>query len=73
MKLHNWYTLGWGILVLLFIIWEAIGLYNRSDDLQPFTWFVRRIAGTWTSPMWYIVGGFLIWLIVHFLFVHPKH
>ncbi len=72
MKLHNWHTIGWVVIVLLFILWEIIGLANNADPHKPFTYFVRKVAGTWTSPMWYIVAGFLIWLIVHFLFVHER-
>ena len=53
---------------MLFILWEAIGLANHNDANQPFTFFVRRIAGSWTSPTWWLVGGFLLWLLVHFLF-----
>jgi hypothetical protein len=70
MKLHNWHSIGWVIIVLLFILWEVIGLANRADAHQPFTFFVRKIVGTWTSPLWFLALGFLLWLIVHFLFVH---
>ena len=70
--MHNWHTIGWVIIVLLFIAWEAIGLANRADANQPFASFVRKIVGTWRSPMWFLALGFLIWLIVHFLFVHDQ-
>lgn len=71
MRLHNWFALGWVLIVLQFIAWEAWGLANNADDKQPFTYFVRKIVGTWTSPVWYLALGFLVWLIVHFLLVHP--
>lgn len=70
MRLHAWYTIGWVIIVLEFLVWETIGLVNKADGKQPFTWFVRKLVGTWTSPLWWLVLGFLVWLIVHFLFVH---
>lgn len=70
MKAHNWHSIGWAVIVLLFVLWEIIGLANKADANQPFTYFVRKIAGTWTSPMWFLVAGFLAWLFVHFLFVH---
>lgn len=70
MKLHNWHTIGWVVIVVLFAAWEFIGLSNNQDERQPFTFFVRKIVGTWTSPLWFLALGFLLWLIVHFLFVH---
>lgn len=72
MSLRNWHTIGWVIIVLLFILWEVIGLANKADANQPFTYFVRKLAGNWTSPVWYLLLGFLLWLIVHFLFIRPK-
>lgn len=72
MRLHNWHTIGWVAIVLLFILWETIGLANKADANQPFTFFVRKIAGTWTSPMWWLIGAFCLWLIAHFLFA-PGH
>lgn len=72
MKLHSWHTIGWVIITLLFIAWEAIGLANNADQNQPFTYFVRKIVGSYTSPMWFLGLGFLCWLIVHFLFIHNR-
>lgn len=69
MKPFNWHTLGWVIIVVLFIAWEAIGLANRSDPYQPFTFFVRKILGSWTNPVWWLGLGFMLWMLVHFLFV----
>jgi hypothetical protein len=70
LKLHTLWTIGWGVIILEWLVWEIIALTDHSEETQPFTWYVRKIAGTWTSPMWYLVAGFLVWLIVHFLFVH---
>jgi hypothetical protein len=70
MRLHNWYALGWVVIVLEFIVWEAWALTNVTDDKQPFTWYVRRIVGTWTSPVWWLALGFILWMGVHFLLVH---
>lgn len=72
MKLHVWYTLGWVLIILAFVVWEAIGLANKADELQPFTFFARHILGDWTNPIWWLGLGFILWLGVHFLVVHNR-
>jgi hypothetical protein len=72
MKLHTLWSLGWLVIVLEFIAFEVYSLADRSDETQPFTWYVRKIAGNWTNPTWFLIAGFLVWLIVHFLFVHGR-
>jgi hypothetical protein len=69
--LHSWFAVGWIIIVLEWLTWEVIGITVHHGGIQPFTFYVRKIAGTWTSPMWFLTLGFLVWLIVHFLFIHP--
>ena len=70
MKFHSLNMIIWLVIVAQFIAYEVFTLLVIGDDHEPFTYYVRRIAGTWKSPLWYIVAGFLVWLIVHFLFVH---
>jgi hypothetical protein len=75
MRAHNWHALGWaigiGLFVVFFIIWEYIGLKDRADQYQPLTWYIRKMAGTPNSPVWWILAAFLLWMLYHFLFV--KH
>ena len=70
MKAHTWNIIIWVIIVLQFVAYEAFALLNSTDEHQPFTFYVRHIVGKWTSPVWFLAAGFLLWLIVHFLFVH---
>lgn len=74
MKVHNWHTLGWIIwaacTLIFFFIWEWIGLASREDDRQPLTFFIRKFVGDINNPLWWLLLGMLIWMIVHFLFIH---
>ncbi len=70
MKAHTWNIIIWAIIVVQFVAYEAFALLNSTDEHQPFTFYVRHIVGKWTSPVWFLAAGFLLWLIVHFLFVH---
>lgn len=66
MKWSQWHTIGWVLIVLLFILWEIIGLANRADANQPFTYFVRKLASR--EPLWFLLAGFFAWMVYHFLF-----
>lgn len=70
MKLHSIMTIAWIFVVIQFAALEAFALYNKHDDAQPFTWYVRKLVGTWTSPLWFTGLAFVLWLGVHFFFVH---
>lgn len=74
MKVHNWHALGWVVWAALslgfFAVWEFIGLANREDDKQPLTHYIREMVGTPNNPLWWILGAILVWMIVHFLFIH---
>lgn len=70
MKNHTINIVIWLVILLQFIAYETFALVNTTDNHEPFTFYVRKIVGTWTSPVWYLGAGFLVWLIVHFLFVH---
>lgn len=70
MKNHNINIAIWAFIVVQFIAYEAFSLVNSTDHHEPFTFYVRHIVGRWTSPVWFLAAGFLVWLIVHFLFVH---
>lgn len=72
MKMHVWYAWGWVGIILLFIAWEVVGLLNRFDEYHPFTFYVRKVVGTWTSPVWWLAAGFILWMLIHFLFVHSR-
>lgn len=72
MRPLGWHAIGWIVIILTWIVWEIIGLYSRTDENQPFTWYVRKVAGHWTSPLWWLVLGFCLWMPVHFLFVHNR-
>lgn len=65
--MRNWHGWGWVVLVAAFIVWEVIGLWKSTDLYHPFTFYVRKAAGTWRSPVWWIIGGFILWLLFHFL------
>jgi len=67
-----WHSIGWLVIVIMFVVWEIIGLRSRKDGKRPFTYYVRKVVGDWKNPIWYLGLGFLIWLIVHFLFVRRK-
>lgn len=62
----NWHSWGWVGIVVLFLVWEAIGLLSPIDTKQPFTYFVRKVA--MVEPLWFLLAGFLAWLPYHFLF-----
>jgi hypothetical protein len=70
---RNWFTIGWVIWAFVtvgfFAIWETIGLRNAADDRQPLTFFIRKMAGSPNSPVWWLLGATLVWLLYHFLFV----
>lgn len=68
MKFHNWHTIGWVVIIMLFILWEVIGLANKADANQPFTYFVRKLA--MIEPLWFLFAGFILWMLYHFLFKH---
>jgi hypothetical protein len=74
MKAHNWHSLGWVIWACVtigfFILWEFIGLANRTDDKQPLTYFIRKMVGTPNNPVWWVLAAVLIWMVYHFNFVH---
>jgi hypothetical protein len=60
----------WAFIVIQFVAYEIFALLHVGDEHEPFTFYVRRIVGSWTSPVWYLAAGFIIWMLVHFLFVH---
>lgn len=74
MRVHQWHALGWIIWAVLtigfFAIWEMIGLASRTDDKQPLTHYIRKMVGTPNNPLWWVLGAILVWMIVHFLFIH---
>lgn len=73
MKVHNWHALGWVVWAVLtvgfFAIWEYIGLRDRMDHYQPLTFYIRKLAGTPNSPLWWFLAAILLWMLYHFLFV----
>ena len=69
-KTHSWNIIIWAIIVVQFIAYEFFALLNSTDTHEPFTFYVRKIVGHWTSPVWFLALGFIVWMAVHFLFVH---
>jgi hypothetical protein len=76
MRAHNWHALGWAVWAAVslgfFAIWEWIGLANREDDKQPLTFYIRKMVGNWNNPVWWILGGIILWMFVHFLIIHGE-
>lgn len=67
MKFHNANIIIWLVIVAQFVAYEVFTLLIIGDRHEPFTFYVRRIAGSWRSPVWYLLAGFLVWLPIHFL------
>lgn len=74
MRPHNWHAWGWIIWAVasagFFFVWEWIGVRVRDDDKQPLTFYIRKIVGTPNNPLWWILAAILLWMLVHFLFIH---
>ena len=73
-KPHDWHTIGWIIWAVVtagfFILWEILGLASREDNRQPLTFFIRKMVGTPNNPLWWVIGGLILWMLVHFLIIH---
>lgn len=69
--LKPWYTVGWLIWALGFIVLEtfAIRSKDKGDTLSEHVWWFERWAG---SIGRFIIGGGLAWLAYHFLVEIPK-
>jgi len=71
---HNWHTIGWIIWAVVtvgfFILWEVLGMASREDSRRPLTFFIRKMVGTPNNPLWWVVAAILLWMLVHFLFIH---
>ena len=74
MKVHNWHALGWLVWglgsVLFFAVWEYIALTDKEDSTKPLTYYIRKAVGDINNPLWWLLLGALVWMIVHFLFIH---
>jgi hypothetical protein len=60
----------WVAWILVFFGLEGYALWKRSDDFDPLTYHIRNVFSLkngWRSPGWWLVGGFIGWLGVHFL------
>lgn len=73
MKTYNWHTVGWVVWAVFtigfFVLWEVLGMATREDNRQPLTFFIRKMVATPNNPLWWVVGGILVWMLYHFLFV----
>jgi hypothetical protein len=65
----TWAAISWGVAFVAWLFSEVMGLRSKTDRWPTFTDLVRRIRGDYRSPMWWLIFGFLVWLIVHFLFI----
>lgn len=76
MRAHTWHAVGWLVWAVFtvgfFAAWEYIGLRSRTDDKQPLTFYIRKIAGTPNNPVWWVIGAILLWMVYHFLVVHQN-
>jgi hypothetical protein len=74
MQVHNWHALGWAVWAVatsaFFALWEWEGMASRDDNRYPLTHYIRGAVQTWRNPLWWVLGAILIWMFVHFLFVH---
>lgn len=60
------YTWAWIVWIAWFLVWEGMALLDkdRGDTFSEHVWLVLRVGG---SFLWFILAGFLAWLIYHFL------
>lgn len=61
MRLHTWNIFIWVFIILQFVAYEVFTLARPGDQHEPFTFYVRKIVGSWTSPVWYLAAGFIVW------------
>lgn len=63
------YTIGWVTWILAFVALEALALLDRDrgDTLSEHVWAVIFVGGRPRPVIYYLVGGFLVWLVMHFL------
>lgn len=65
-----YFTIGWSIWVIYFVVLETFALIDRDkgDTLSEHIWAIIFANDRPRSVVFYIAGGALVWLVVHFLF-----
>jgi len=64
-ELYEWrYTIAWGVWIAWFIAVETCALIDpdTGDTLSEHVWLLSR---PW--PVWFVLFGFMLWLVLHFL------
>lgn len=67
MRLYTWLWIGW---VAYFLALETWALLRpaRGDTFSEHIWYLRDRLG---SFFWFMLAGFLFWLVYHFLIEKP--
>jgi hypothetical protein len=56
----------WAGVVIAWLAMEIQGLHKKHDRWPTFTDIVKRIRGDRSSPIWWMMLGFLGWMGWHF-------
>jgi len=67
---QTFYTVSWVLWLLAFVIieWLALKDIDTGDTLSEHVWAVMFQDGRPRPVIYYLVAGFMVWLLLHFMF-----